>query len=54
MFRKLRRLFEAYKKSLYDSYEPKPTVYKLGKKRYIKVKRFNTKSSGTRKGPYLK
>ncbi len=50
MFRMFRRLFEAYKKSLFDSYEAKPTVYRLGKKRYIKVKRL----SGTRKGPYLK
>ncbi len=54
MLRQLRRLFEAWKKSLVDSYEPKPTVYKLGKKRYIKVKRFNHNSSGSRKGPYLK
>ncbi len=42
MFRKLRRLFEAYKESLYDSYKTKPVIYKLGKKRYIKVKRLKT------------
>lgn len=41
MFRKLRRLFEAYKESLYDSYEKKPVIYKLGKKRYVKVKRLH-------------
>ena len=39
MFKHIRRWVEAYKKLLYDSYEPKkPTVYKLGKNRYIKKK----------------
>ena len=52
MFRQLRRLWEAWKKSLFDSYEQKPTVYKIGKKKYVKVKRLRTKS--TSKGPYLK
>ena len=52
MFRKLRRLFEWWKKSLYDSYEPKPTVYRIGNKKYIKVKRLTVKSKN--KGPYLK
>jgi len=52
MFRKLRRLWEAWKKSLYDSYEQKPTVYKIGNKKYIRVKRLNT--GKRRKGPYLK
>jgi len=52
MFRHIRRWIETYKKSLFDSYEPpKPTVYKLGDKRYIKVKRLNSKGN---KGPYLK
>ena len=52
MFGQLRRLWEAWKKSLFDSYEQKPTVYKIGKKKYVKVKRIRTKS--TSKGPYLK
>ena len=52
MFGQLRRLWEAWKKSLYDSYEQKPTVYKIGKKRYVKVKRLSTNSKS--KGPYLK
>ena len=52
MFRQLRRLWESWKKSLFDSYEPKPTVYKLGNKKYIKVKRISTNSRS--KGPYLK
>ena len=52
MFRQLRRLWESWKKSLFDSYEPKPTVYKLGKKKYVKVKRIRTGSNS--KGPYLK
>jgi len=52
MFGQLRRLWEAWKKSLFDSYEQKPTVYKIGKKKYVKVKRLRTKS--TSKGPYLK
>ena len=46
MFRHIRRWFARYKKCLYDSYEPpKPTVYKLGKKRYIKIKRLNVPKS---------
>jgi len=54
MFRIIKRLFEKYKKFVLDSYEPpKPTVYKLGNKRYIKVKRLNT-SSEIKKGPYLR
>jgi hypothetical protein len=52
MFKRLRRLWELWKKSLFDSYEPKPTVYKLGNKKYIKVKRISTNSRS--KGPYLK
>ena len=41
MFRHIRRWFEAYKKSLFDSYEPKPTIYVLGKKKFIKKKVLN-------------
>ena len=52
MFRFIRRLWRAYKKSLYDSYTPKPTVYKIGSKKYIKVKRLN-RPKGQR-GPYEK
>lgn len=52
MFRKFRRWFELYKKSLYDSYNPKPTIYKLGDKKYIKKKVLNRPKG--QKGPYLK
>ena len=52
MFRKLRRFWEEWKKSLFDSNEPKPTVYKIGKKKFVKVRRFRTTSKP--KGPYLK
>ena len=52
MFRHIRRWFEAYKKSLVDSYEPKPTIHKLGNKRYIKKKVLNRPKR--HKGPYLK
>ena len=52
MFKQLRRLWEAWKKSLYDSYEQKPTVYRVGKKRYVKVKRLSIDSKA--KGPWLK
>jgi hypothetical protein len=53
MFRQLRRLWESWKEDLFKSYEqPKPTVYKIGKKRYVKVKRIRTTSKS--KGPYLK
>ena len=52
MFKQLRRLWEAWKKSLFDSYEPKPTVYRIGNKKYIKVNRLTVKSKD--KGPYLK
>jgi hypothetical protein len=53
MFRHIRRWFENYKKSLYDSYEPpKPVVYKLGNKKYVRVKRLRTSSKA--KGPYIK
>ena len=53
MFGNIRRLFEAWKTNLFESYEPpKPTVYKIGDKKYVKVKRIRTKSNS--KGPYLK
>ncbi len=52
MFKRLRRLWELWKKSLFDSYEPKPTVYVLGKKKYIKKKIINRPKG--QKGPYLK
>jgi len=52
MFRHIRRWFEAYKKSLVDSYDPKPTVYVLGKKKFIKKKVLHRPKG--QKGPYLK
>ena len=53
MFTRLRRWFEAWKKNLFDAYDPpKPTVYKLGNKKFVKVKRIRTGSNS--KGPYLK
>ena len=53
MFARFRRWFRAYKKSLFESYEPpKPTVYRIGKKKFVKVKRLRTTSKT--KGPYLK
>ena len=52
MFKRLRRLWELWKKSLFDSDERRPTVYKIGKKKFVKVKRFKTTSKS--KGPYLK
>ncbi len=53
MFTRLRRWFDEYKKFLFESYEsPKPTVYKIGKKKFVKVKRIRTAAKS--KGPYLK
>ena len=53
MFKHIRRWLDAYKKFLLESYElPKPTVYKMGTKRYIKVKKLRTGNKP--KGPYLK
>ena len=53
MFTRLRRWFEAWKKKLFESYElPRPTVYKIGKKKFVKIKRIRTTSKT--KGPYLK
>ena len=52
MFKRLRRLWELWMKSLFDSYEQKPTVYKIGNKKFVKVRRFRTTSKS--KGPYLK
>ena len=53
MFRHIRRWIETYTKHLVDAYDPpKPTIYKLGNKKYVKVKRIRTTSKS--KGPYLK
>ena len=52
MFRQLRRLWESWKKSLFDSYEPKPIIYKIGNKKYIRKKIINRPKG--QKGPYLK
>jgi len=52
MFRHIRRWFESWKKSLFDSYEPKPTIYKIGNKKYIRKKIINRPKG--QKGPYLK
>ena len=53
MFRHIRGWFDTWKKNLFDSYDPpKPTVYKLGKNKYVKVKRLRTTSKA--KGPYRK
>ncbi len=53
MFTRLRRWFEAWKKNLFDAYDtPKPTIYKLGNKRYIKKKVLNRPKG--QKDPYLK
>ena len=42
MFRHIRRWFETYKKSLFNSYEPpKPVIYKLGNKKYVRTKRIS-------------
>ena len=53
MFARLRGWFETWKQNLFESYEPpKPNVYKIGNKKYVKVKRIMTKSRS--KGPFLK
>ena len=53
MFRHIRRWIDTYVKHLVDAYDPpKPTVYKLGNKKYVKVKRIRIDSKS--KGPYLK
>ena len=53
MFTRLRGWFDAWKKNLFEAYDPpKPTVYKLGNKKYVKMKRLRTTSKA--KGPYLK
>ena len=38
MFRNMRRLFQYWKSTLFDNEQIKPTVYKVGNKKYIKVK----------------
>jgi hypothetical protein len=48
MFRHIRRWFEMYKRSWIDRPEPRPTVYKLGTKKFIKVKRLHTKHKSGR------
>ena len=53
MFKYIRGWIEKYAKHLVDAYDPpKPTIYKLGNKKYVKVKRIRTTSKS--KGPYLK
>ena len=53
MFARLRGWFETWKQNLFESYEPpKPTVYKLGNKKYVKVKRLRVDPKS--KGPYIK
>ena len=53
MFRHIRGWIDAYIKNLVDAYDPpKPTVYVLGKKKYIK-KKVLARPKGP-KGPYIK
>ena len=54
MFARFRRWFRAYKKTLFESYEPpKPTVYRIGKKKFVKVKRLRTTSKAKRSLPQV-
>ena len=54
MFARLRGWFEAWKKKLFDAYDPpKPTVYKLGKKKFVKVKRIRDCSDQEYSGMWI-
>ncbi len=52
MFRHIRRLFEYWKNTLFDNEHNKPTVYRIGNKKYVRVKRLRIKSKS--RGPYIK
>ena len=52
MFNWFKNLLDAYDKMLAIEKPKRPTVYKIGNKKYIKVKRLKTDSKS--KGPYAK
>ena len=52
MFKWIKKLYKRYERFTLEQYDVSPVVYKIGTKRYIKVKKLRTGPKP--KGPYEK